>query len=422
MTVSLTSSAPLTIDAERFAADLQALGEIGWAGVDGMQRTSFSAAHTEARRWLFARADDAGLGTRVDAAGNHSVVLAAADPGAPTVLLGSHLDSVPSGGRLDGALGVLAALEVVRSVKDAGLRLPVTLEAIDLTDEEGTFVGTLGSWALAGQLTAEMLRTPRSGREAMLDALGRQGLSEEGLLSGARRDPATIAAFLELHIEQGPVLERVGTQIGIVTGIRGNASFQITFHGAARHAGTTPMEDRRDAGLGAAELILGVRELITRDFPGCVANVGEVRLHPGAFNVVPELARVKLEVRSLHDGELDALSGAARDLAAQVAERWGLGLEIDAVGRWAPAPTDERARRAIAGAAQRLGLTAIEMPSGAGHDAQVMARITTAGMVFVPSRDGISHHPDEHSDLQDCINGTNVLLGATLKLAADSGH
>ncbi len=163
-----------------------------------------------------------------------------------------------------------------------------------------------------------------------------------------------------------------------------------------------------------------MRELITRDFPGCVANVGEVRLHPGAFNVVPELARVKLEVRSLDDAELDALSDAARELAAQVAERWGLGLEIDAVGRWAPSPTHERARRAIAGAAQRLGLTAIEMPSGAGHDAQEMARITTAGMVFVPSRDGISHHPDEDTDLQDCINGTNVLLGAALELAAES--
>jgi len=417
-----SSSTPLTINDERFAADLQALGQIGWAGADGMQRTSFSAAHIEARRWLFDRATDAGLDTRVDSAGNHSVVLPAADPDAPTVLLGSHLDSVPSGGRLDGALGVLAALEVVRSVKDAGLRLPVTLEAVDLTDEEGTFVGTLGSWALAGQLTPGMLRTPRSGREAMLDALRRQGLSEEGLLSGARRDPATIAAFLELHIEQGPVLERIGTQIGIVTGIRGNASFQITFHGAARHAGTTPMEDRRDAGLGAAELILGVRDLITREFPDCVANVGEVRLHPGAFNVVPELARVSLEVRSLHDGELDALSDAARELAAQSAERWGLGLEIDAVGRWAPSPTDERARRAIAGAAQRLGLSSIEMPSGAGHDAQVMARITTAGMVFVPSREGISHHPDEDTDLQDCINGTNVLLGAALELAAESRH
>jgi beta-ureidopropionase / N-carbamoyl-L-amino-acid hydrolase len=348
------------------------------------------------------------------------VLLPGADPGAPTVMLGSHLDSVPHGGRLDGALGVLAALEVLRSVKDAGLALPVTLEAVDLTDEEGTFVGTLGSWAIAGQLTPEMLRAPRSGREAMLAALRDQGLTEEGVLDGARRDPASIAAFLELHIEQGPVLERAGAQIGIVTGIRGNASFQVTFHGAARHAGTTPMEDRRDAGLGAAELILGVRSLIAREFPGCVANVGEVRLHPGAFNVVPELARVKLEVRSLHDDELDALSDAAGQLAGEAAARWGLGVEVEAVGRWAPSPTDERARRAIAGAAAQLGLKAIEMPSGAGHDAQVMARITTAGMVFVPSRDGISHHPDEHSDLQDCINGTNVLVGAALRLAAES--
>jgi N-carbamoyl-L-amino-acid hydrolase len=420
MTVSLTPSTQPTIDEQRFAADLRALNEIGWAGTDGMQRTSFSAAHTEARRWLFARAADAGLATRVDAAGNHSVLLPATDPDAPTVMLGSHLDSVPHGGRFDGALGVLSALEVVRTVKDAGLQLPMTLEAVDLTDEEGTFVGTLGSWAIAGQLTAEMLRTPRSGREAMLEALRRQGLTEQGLLADARRDPASIAAFLELHIEQGPVLERVGAEIGIVTGIRGNASFQVTFHGAARHAGTTPMEDRRDAGLGAAELILGVRELVTRDFDGCVANVGEVRLHPGAFNVVPEMARVKLEVRSLDDAELDALAGAARELAERIADRWGLGLDIDAVGRWAPSPTHERARRAIAGAAQRLGCSAIEMPSGAGHDAQVMARITTAGMVFIPSHDGISHHPDEHSDLQDCINGTNVLLGAALELAGES--
>ncbi|HEX5194969.1 MAG TPA: Zn-dependent hydrolase [Solirubrobacteraceae bacterium] len=418
--MSLTPSTQPTIDDERFAADVRALNEIGWTAAGGMQRTSFSAAHTEARRWMFARARDAGLETRVDAAGNHSVLLPSPDADAPTVMMGSHLDSVPHGGRFDGALGVLSALEVVRTVKDAGLELPVTLEAVDLTDEEGTFVGTLGSWAIAGRLTAEMLQTPRSGREAMLDALRRQGLTEEGLLSGARRDPATIAAFLELHIEQGPVLERAGAQIGIVTGIRGNASFQVTFRGAARHAGTTPIEDRRDAGLGAAELILGVRELITRQFPGCVANVGDVRLHPGAFNVVPELARVKLEVRSLDDDELAALSAAARQLAASIAERWNLGLEIDAVGRWAPSPTYERARRAIAASAQRLGLHAIEMPSGAGHDAQVMAQITTAGMVFVPSRDGISHHPDEDTDLRDCINGANVLLGAALELASES--
>lgn len=413
----MTTSRQLTIDADRFAADLHQLNAIGWAGAGGMQRTSFSPAHLQARRWLLDRGREAGLETKVDGAGNHSVVLPAADPDAPTVMLGSHLDSVPSGGAFDGALGVLSALEVVRSVKDAGIELPVSLEAIDFTDEEGTYVGTLGSWALAGRLTEQMLQTPRSGREALLAALAGNGLTEAGIL-GARRDPATIAAFLELHIEQGPVLERAGHQIGIVTGIRGNSSFELTFRGAARHAGTTPLADRRDAGLGAAELILGVRELVGRDFDGCVANVGDVVFRPGAFNVVPESARVALEVRSLHDRELDRLADAAIAVARAAAARWGLELEVDQVGRWAPSPTHERARAAIGGAARELGLSAIELPSGAGHDAQVMARVTTAGMVFVPSHDGISHAPAEHTDLQDCVNGANVLLGAALALAA----
>jgi N-carbamoyl-L-amino-acid hydrolase len=406
----------LTIDAERFASDLEALGAIGWTGRAGLQRTAFSEAHVEAREWFLGRARAAGLRTRTDSAGNHSAVLDAADADARTLMIGSHLDSVPCGGRFDGALGVLSALEVVRSVKDARLQLPVALEAIDFTDEEGTFVGTLGSWALTGQLTREVLRAPRSGRESLLAELERVGLNEEGLFA-ARRGPATIAGFLELHIEQGPVLEEAGVQIGIVTGIRGNASFEITFTGAARHAGTTPMDVRRDAGLGAAALILAVRETVMREFPRCVANVGDVELRPGAFNVVPGHAKLKLEGRSMDDDELDALSTALTELARAQGERWGLEVEIEPVGRWTPAPTDELARRALAQSAARLGLSAMEMPSGAGHDAQVMAKITTSGMVFVPSEGGISHHPDEHTSLEDAVNGANVLLGATAQLA-----
>ncbi|MGI8712951.1 MAG: M20 family metallo-hydrolase [Solirubrobacteraceae bacterium] len=409
-------SAPLAIDSNRFTADLEAMNAIGWAGEEGLQRTAFSDAHVQVRAWFLERARAAGLQTRVDSAGNHSAVYPAADPHARTLILGSHLDSVPSGGRFDGALGVLAALEVVRCVKDAGLQLPVALEAIDFTDEEGTILGTLGSWALAGQLTPQMLASPRCGRELLAAEFQRMGMTEAGVLDAARA-PATIAGFLELHIEQGPVLEREGVQIGIVTGIRGNASFEVVFHGAARHAGTTPMDARRDAGLGAAALALAVRETVIRDFPGCVANVGDVRLAPGAFNVVPARAELKLEGRSLDDAQLDTLSGALIGLAHAEAERWGLEVEVTRVGRWTPAPTHTRARQAIAAAAERLGLSAIEMPSGAGHDAQVMARITTSGMVFVPSRDGISHHRDEHSSLADCINGANVLLGAALQLA-----
>ncbi len=411
-----TDTAPPTVDADRFASDLEELNAIGWTGDTGLQRTSFSAAHVRARRWFMERAEVAGLPTRVDSAGNHSALLEGPGPAPRTLMLGSHLDSVPSGGRFDGALGVLCALEVVRTVADLGLRLPVTLEAIDFTDEEGTFLGTMGSWAIAGLLTAGDAGHAAERRVVMLNELERMGLSEDGLFA-ARRDPATIAGFLELHIEQGPVLEAAGIQIGIVTGIRGNASFEVVFQGAARHAGTTPMDLRRDAGLGAAQLALAVHEVIRAGLPECVANVGDVAIEPGAFNVVPERATLKLEVRSLDEAELRSLAAVVGDLARAAARRWNLEVAVEPVGWWAPGLTHPRARDALASSARRLGLSATEMPSGAGHDAQVMARITPSGMVFVPSRDGISHHPDEFSELEDCINGANVLLGAALALA-----
>ena len=222
----------------------------------------------------------AGLETRIDGAANHSAVLPARDRGARTLLLGSHLDSVSRGGRFDGALGVVCALEVLRAVQDAGLELPVALEAVDFTDEEGTLIGTFGSLALAGSLTREDLVAPRCGRELLVAELARMGLSEEGILA-ARREPASLAGYLELHIEQGPVLEREGVEIGIVTGIVGTASFTVVFEGEARHAGTTPMGARRDAAVAAAAFVLGVRELAVRDFPGAVATVGDVRVGAG---------------------------------------------------------------------------------------------------------------------------------------------
>jgi N-carbamoyl-L-amino-acid hydrolase len=397
-------------------ADLDALGRIGWTPGAGLARTTFSDAHVEARAWFLQRAREAGLETRIDSAANHSAVLPTDRVGARTLLLGSHLDSVPGGGRYDGALGVVSALEVLRCAKDAGLRLPMTLEAIDFTDEEGTLVGTLGSWALVGTLTAEMLSAPRSGRARLLAELDRMGLSEAGLLA-ARRAPRSIAAFMELHVEQGPVLEREGIDIGIVTGIRGNASFTVSFSGEARHAGTTPMNARRDAGLGAASLMLAVRETVMHDFPACVANVGEVKLLPGAYNVVPGAARVGVECRSLDQDELDSLALALTERAGAVAKQWGLDVDMIPVGRWAPVATDRIVREAVRGASWSLGLRATELPSGAGHDAQILAQVTKSGMVFVPSRDGISHDPAEYTSPEDCVNGANVMLRAALDLA-----
>ena len=406
----------LRIDPDRMRTDFEQLAAMGGTADGGIARTTFSEAHFEARAWFLERGRAGGLETHVDSAANHSLRLPAGDRSARTLLLGSHLDSVRRGGRYDGALGVLCALEVLRAVQDAGLALPVALEAIDFTDEEGTLVGELGSWALTGELTAEILAAPRGGRDLLVSELARVGLTEEGLLA-ARRDPSTLAGFLELHIEQGPVLERAGTDIGIVTGIIGSSSFQVVFEGDARHAGTTPMEARRDAALGAAGFVLGVRETVTRDFPGCVATVGDILIEPGSFNVVPGRARLRMECRSLDPEELDALELALAERARAEAATYGLEVELRRVGRWEPAPTDERVRAAIELAAGALGLTTMELPSGAGHDAQALAQVTPSGMIFVPSAGGVSHDPAEHTAWEDCVNGANVLLGAAVDLA-----
>jgi N-carbamoyl-L-amino-acid hydrolase len=391
-------------------ADFDALAAIGATEDGGVDRPALGEAHLAARRWFLERARAYGLETRVDRAGNHSALLPA---DGPTLLLGSHLDSVRHGGRYDGALGVVAALHVLVALR--GHELPFALEAIDFTDEEGTLVGVLGSEALAGKLDPQSLQSPRGGRDALLAGLARAGL-DESPLSEARRDPASLAGYLELHIEQGPRLEHEGLQIGVVTGIVGSRSFFLVFTGSANHAGTTPMNARRDAGLGAAAFVLQANELVVTEYAGCVVTVGDLRLEPGAFNIVPGVARLALEFRSQEADVLDALERELLALARTEAERRGLGLEITAVGRWQPTGLDQGMRDAIGRAAARLGLTSTELPSGAGHDAQSLAAVTPSGMIFVPSTGGVSHDPREHTPWQACVDGANVLLRTVLEL------
>ncbi|HXY81925.1 MAG TPA: Zn-dependent hydrolase [Gaiellaceae bacterium] len=398
-------------------ADFDALAAFGATPKGGVSRPSLGEAHLAARAWFLRRSQEAGLETRVDAAGNHSAILRSGrSAAAPTLLLGSHLDSVPDGGRYDGALGVVAALHVLLAVQKAGADLSVALEAIDFTDEEGTLVGLLGSEAVAGTLTAESLRAPRGGREALLAGLELAGLHEERLAE-ARREPASLAGYLELHIEQGPRLEQEGAQIGVVTGIVGARSFSLVFRGAARHAGTTPMGARRDAGLGAAAFAVAANAVVARDFPGCVATVGDLRLEPGAFNVVPGSARVALELRSPDAVQLDELESALLGEAGLAAEQHALGLEAIPVGSWEPTALDPGVRAAIRRAAAALGLSTLELVSGAGHDAQALAGVTRSGMIFVPSVAGISHDAGEHTRWEDCVHGADALLGAALALA-----
>jgi N-carbamoyl-L-amino-acid hydrolase len=406
----------MLVDADRLERDFNALAAIGGTAGGGVDRIALSPAHLEARAWFLERAAEAELETAVDAAGNHSAILPAAAPDASALLLGSHLDSVPNGGRYDGALGVLAGLEVLRVVKEELLELPVTLEAIDFTDEEGTLVGLLGSRAVAGCLDAESLTAPRGGRDALLAGLARAGLAE-ARLRDARRDPGSVAGYLELHIEQGPTLERSGAQVGIVAAIVGSRSFELVFEGAAAHAGTTPMDSRRDAGLGAAAFVEGVHRTVTAEFPASVATVGRIELEPGAFNVVPGRARVALEFRDASSEALDQLEQRLLQEADAVAAARRLGLTVQPVGRWEPTALDASIGETIAVAAAALGLDALELPSGAGHDAQALATIAPAGMIFVPSACGISHHPDEYTSWADCVNGANVLLRTALEFA-----
>jgi N-carbamoyl-L-amino-acid hydrolase len=408
----------LRINRERFKQDFDELAQIGATADGGVHRPSLSPAHLEARAWFRQRIEQAGLVFRMDGAGNHSAFLRCGPRGAATLLLGSHLDSVRHGGRFDGPLGVLAALETLRVVNESGLALPVNFEAIDFTDEEGTLVGLLGSSALAGTLEKSVLQSPRGGRERLEAGLERSGLTEDGFFT-VRRDPDTLAGYLELHIEQGRRLAASGTQIGVVHNIVGGNSYRLTFIGRADHAGTVGMEERRDAAQGACEFTLAVRQLLTEDFPGCVANVGDMAFDPGAFNIVPGRVAVSLEFRAPDVYLFDELERALLEVAASLAEQRDLKLNVEWLGKWDPAPMSPIVQNAITEAADSLNLKHMTLNSGAGHDAQSLAPLCPAGMIFVPSVDGASHSAREFTHWQDCVNGANVLLRAALRLAAE---
>jgi beta-ureidopropionase / N-carbamoyl-L-amino-acid hydrolase len=405
------------IDAERMRTAFDELAQIGSTGDGGVNRPSLSEAHLAARAWFRKQIENVDLEFRTDGAGNHSAFLACGPQGAPTVLLGSHLDSVLNGGRFDGALGVMAAFEVLRTVKDAGLKLDFNLEAIDFTDEEGTLVGLLGSGALAGSLDAAVLENPRGGREQLSRGLQRAGLTEAGLLSAARPKDS-LAGYLEVHIEQGKRLERLGTDIGVVSAIVGIWSYRLSFIGRADHAGSTTMEDRRDASLGASSFTLAAREIVLRDFPNCVVNIGRMDFSPGAFNIVPARVDVALEFRSPEPAEFDRLNSVLLGRANEAAGRFGLDVKVKDLGRHEPCPMDEDFRDAITQACDHLKLSHASLPSGAGHDGQSLAGLCPVGMIFVPSVDGASHSAREHTNWQDCINGANALLHTVLEVGA----
>jgi len=408
----------LRVNPDRMLGAFNQLALFGATGDGGVNRPTFSEAHLAARKWFREQIEGSGFEFKIDGAGNHSAVLTFERSNIKTLLLGSHLDSVPKGGRFDGALGVMAALEVLRTVKENGINLKLNLEAIDFTDEEGTHLSLFGSSALAGHLHPEDLQNPYSGRENFTAGLARAGLTEDGLLR-AKREKESLAGYLELHIEQGKRLERAGIDIGVVSAIVGYGSYRMSFMGRADHAGSTTMEDRLDAGQGVAAFILAAREIVMRDFPNCVANVGKVEFAPGASNIVPARVDFLLEFRSPNEAQLSMLDDALMKSAHQKATQFGLQLRTEPLGKHLPNLMSANIQQAFQDSCSTLRLSSTTLASGAIHDAQSLVDVCPIGMIFVPSVDGASHAPREFTNWEDCINGANVLLQTVLRVASE---
>jgi hydantoinase/carbamoylase family amidase len=402
------------VSESRLLQDLAELAQIGRTG-DGVTRVAWSAALVDANQWLVARLSEAGLAAQIDPAGN---VIGRWDAAQGTaIVVGSHIDTVPNGGRYDGALGVLAGLEAIRRLRERGFRPRRPIWLVSFMDEEGTRFGTalFGSRAFAGEPLAGTGDRRDARDTTMRDAMTAAGF-DYGQVKAARAIDG-VAAYLELHIEQGPVLEESGIEAGIVTSIVGLHQYRVRLVGEANHAGTTPMARRRDALAGAARIVLALREeALARD--GMTANVGRIRVEPAGVNVVPGACEFTVDVRAPDPAGFVAADRFVRETVALVAAGERLEPELEQTQRVEPLPLFEDLQQTLERAAEAAGASHVRLPSGAGHDAMVIGRHVPAAMLFVPSRGGVSHSPLEHTDPAHCEVGARILERALEELAA----
>jgi len=405
----------LRIDGERLRRDLEDLGRIGRDENGGVSRPSFSPADLEARAWLRKKIEEAGLCYRQDGAGNQFGRLECAGK---TVMAGSHIDTVPNGGMFDGAAGVLAALEAARRILEEKVPLKKALEIASFTDEEGNLVGDfLGSRAFMGLLDENEVRNGRTSFGVPFrDVLKSTAFTVEGILAAGKDRPA-LEAYVELHIEQGPVLEDEGVPIGVVERIAGKHYRRCAFVGESGHAGTTPLELRHDAFLGLADLALRATQLVATKHYGSVLTVGKAALHPGSFSVIPGRADFTLEFRSASPESMAAIERDVFALAEDIAATRGLAFVSKVVDKTAPVTVAPRLTALIEEECRSLGYPSMRLTSGAGHDAQILAGACDSGMIFIPSPDGVSHAPGERVDWDDLEKGANLLLRTLARLA-----
>jgi beta-ureidopropionase / N-carbamoyl-L-amino-acid hydrolase len=411
------------VDAARLRSRLEALSVFGRpTGVGfegGVSRVAYSDADVAARSYVLQLMRDAGLSPRIDPAGNIFARREGRDASLKPILFGSHIDSVPQGGNFDGDLGSLSALGAVEALRERGHVTRHPLEIVVWAHEESAAFnrGLAGSRIVAGDFVPADLEQTWNGlrRDAAIRRIG--GNPER--IAEAAREKGSLHCYLELHIEQGATLHRQSIPVGVVQGIVAIDGFEVTVRGFANHAGTTVMTERQDALVAASQLTLAVREIVTVRPGRQVGTVGRFDVSPNSPNVIPGEVRLSIELRDLSEATLQDLADAIRARAQQIARDTRTTIELTPSRHNPPATADTHVQDVVARAADRLGLGTTRMPSGAGHDAQMMARLCPMGMIFVPSIDGISHSPRELTTWEDCARGARVLLDTVLAMDED---
>lgn len=412
------SQPELRVNGARIGEHLTALSQFGKDPQGGVSRVAFSEADRQGREYVAGLMRAARLDVSIDAAGNLVGRRTGSDSTLKPLIMGSHIDSVPEGGNFDGDVGSLGAIEVAQTLAERKLTTRHPIEVVIFADEEG---GTIGSHSLSGEITDKQLNLVTNSGKTLRDGVKFIG-GDPDKLPSIRRKRGDIHAYLELHIEQGGILDTEKINIGVVEGIVGITQWEVKIEGFANHAGTTPMNQRRDAMLAAAKFIEAVNRIVT-SVPGRqVGTVGKLQAWPGAYNVIPGKVILGLELRDLDAAKVQTLYQKIRDEASEIAKSTGTSFDFTETNSIVPAPTDERIRKLIDETAKSLNLSTKHLPSGAGHDAQEIARLGPVGMIFVPSVGGISHSPKEYSRPEDIANGANVLLHTLLKLDSMTQH